>query len=515
MSDENFQTNFENEDSNSHNNNRNELNSQEALSLLPLPLTEHRESDSELLQSINTQTNNPIFIDNQANNSVPSRIVDTSNIVTTNNNLDSNFVDPNLIIASSYSRLSRTIGSFLGRTSSATSVEEMMQDESNILNLNETNTQASYLSSDSNSYSTSTSSSAYSLFSTEMKKVKSKFHPKTTKFSSLNSKLSSLNKKKRKANSNSAMRDKFAYLMSNCENYYKSMCVPMENSFNTQTSTNIIKSSLEQTSSLKKLKHDFNDEPQVDQDALELQEFTSQIERELKEFKDSAKSIRRNQEFHLCPLCSHCLFEPVTLVCGCTFCKKCLKELNCDMSSLQLKFSHQQLQQQQQKPQYRSAATCFDSSDSESNEEPTRGFLLKRKINRSNQTTRQLDNFRCFNCGKDHDHNSLNILKQNVLLTDTVEKFWNKNVEIRKLRNDIRNYICFCLENNMQDFDLDKFEYMFKDAYNQDPSNHLLLADLFLLNYFNDFNKDCIRYAEMACELRPDWAFVRKFYFEL
>jgi len=65
----------------------------------------------------------------------------------------------------------------------------------------------------------------------------------------------------------------------------------------------------------------------------------------------------------------------------------------------------------------------------------------------------------------------------------------------------------------MQEFDVTKFEYMLKDAYNQDPSNHLLLADLFLLNYFNDFNEDCIRYAKMACEIRPDWAFVRNIYF--
>ena len=495
MSDENFQTNFGNENPNSHHNTRSELlNSQEETpSTLPQPLTNYRETDSESLRSTNS-----------VGDLTSSRIEDTSYIITSNNNSDTNFINPS-IIGNSYSRLSRTIGSFLNRTGSTASIEEMIQDETSILNRNEAaHSFVADMSSNSNSFSTSTSSSAYSLFNDESKNLKSKFHSKTSKFNSLNSKLTNLKKQKRNANSNSVMRDKFAYLMSNCENYYKVMTLPMEDTFNTQATTSNIKSSLEQINSLKKLKHDCHDE--TDQDALELLEYTSQIENELQEFKESTNNMRRNQDFHLCPLCSHCLFEPVTLVCGCTFCKKCLKELNSDMSSLQAKVSHHQ----QKQPQHRPTSTWLDSSDSESNDEPFRGFLLKRKFNRSNHASSRLeaDNFRCYNCGKDHDHNSLNILRQNVLLTDTVDKFWSKNVEIRKLRNDIRNYICFCLESNMQEFDLDKFEYMLKDAYNQDPSNHLLLADLFLLNYFNDFNKDCIRYAKMACELRPDWIFV-------
>ena len=141
-----------------------------------------------------------------------------------------------------------------------------------------------------------------------------------------------------------------------------------------------------------------------------------------------------------------------------------------------------------------------------------RGFL-KRKLHRSSMTEDEdvrINWLKCYSCGKDHDHNSLSFLKQNILLTGVVGKFWPKSVESRMLRDDIRAYIRFCLEDSMQEFDLSTFEYMFKEAYNQDPSNHLLLADLFLLGYFNECSgAECLKYACMACDLQPDWPFVR------
>jgi hypothetical protein len=505
MSDQNFQTNFGNENSNSQNN-INFSSSQEINpSSLPQIFAGFLGPGSESLQSS--------IINDQEPDTVLTQFVDTSNIGT-NSDTDQHehFIDPDLpslTAVTSYTRLSRTIGSFLNRTSSASSVDEVVQEESSM------NIEAPYTNS-SNSFATSTSSSTYSLFNSEAKKArvscfrgihdpasKTKFHPKTSKFNSLNSMLTNLKKTKRNANSNPVMLERFALLMSNCENYYKVMNMPMEDIFNTRASTKDIKASLEKINSSKKLKHS---ELQTDENSLELLDLTSQIENELNEFKASSNSISINREFHLCSLCSHCLVEPVTLVCGCSFCKKCLKELNNDIvSSPKLKGSNQHHQ----------SASLFDSSDSESNEEFARGsLLLKRKYPMlNNHASKQVECFRCFSCGKEHDHNSLNFLKQNVLLTDTVDKFWSKNVEVRKLRNDIRNYVSFCLEDSMQEFDVTKFEYMLKDAYNQDPSNHLLLADLFLLNYFNDFNEDCIRYAKMACEIRPDWAFVRNFNF--
>merc|ERR1712127_209860 len=54
--------------------------------------------------------------------------------------------------------------------------------------------------------------------------------------------------------------------------------------------------------------------------------------------KEEKKINRQNTaEFFTCPLCCHCLIEPVTLVCGCSFCKNCLTEYNSMQTNANIK----------------------------------------------------------------------------------------------------------------------------------------------------------------------------------
>ena len=454
---------------------------------LPLTFTQYRDQDVSSVRSGNTLLND----DNEENTQNPLRIQDASYISTlsTSNSYLENASTgvSSSIHTDAYSRLSRTVRSFLNATSSANSLNGETLNDSNFMNSEST---------------MSASSSSYSLLSSEMqnkdaasykqKQTSSRlsFRPETKEFSILKAKLNHLKNAKTNPIENTVSLYKFAQLMSNHESYYAIMTTPMESNFSTFNSTSHIKTNLEQINSFKKKKHNSCDETEFDQNSDVIIQLTTQIDNELREFETCNFESIKKREFHLCRLCSHCLVEPITLVCGCTFCKKCLKELNNACYSSQQKIS------------------LFDLTDSDLS--VANVSVLKRKFNQCTKRS-QIDWYKCYSCGKEHDHNSLTHLKPNVLLSDLVDKFWMKNIENRKLRNDIRNYICFCLEHNMHDFDVSKFEYMLKDAYNQDPSNHLLLADLFLLTYFNESSDKCIRYAEMVCELRPEWAFVRIF----
>ena len=460
-------------------------------------------------ENANNNNNNNTSTNSARTSNFSSLQIDSLLVEDVRSTIASNHLAP-----TSFTRLSRTVRSFLNATSSITTIDQPQIEPNNISGSTSTNTssnQSNTLVVDSNeifgyesnssSRSSSTSSSMYSLFNNTISEKKfkintdnnnrSRFEPKSKLFNGLNAKLENLKKKKRNSNNNTSLLYKFANLMSNHENYYTIMTMPMEANFNTRANA---KANLDELSSFKKKK---NDDLKIDAEIIELMEITNQIDAELNEEtnKTLTSTTKRDYKraFHLCSLCSHCLVEPITLVCGCSFCKRCLKALedNYPRFKSETWYTDHQLQAY--------------STDSDSSELPNRP-VLKRKMNASNQE--RANWFRCYSCGKDHDHNLLSFLKPNVLLSNVIDKFWSKNVENRILRNDIRNYVCFCLEDSMQEFDLNKFEYMFKDAYNQDPSNHLLLADLFLLNYFNDFNEDCLKYAKMACNLQPEWAFV-------
>jgi len=48
---------------------------------------------------------------------------------------------------------------------------------------------------------------------------------------------------------------------------------------------------------------------------------------------------------------------------------------------------------------------------------------------------------------------------------------------------------------------------MFLHAYNLDKTNHLILADLFMIYYFSGFLDKALEYAKKTADLRPRWAF--------
>ncbi len=302
----------------------------------------------------------------------------------------------------------------------------------------------------------------------------------------------------------------------------------------------------------------------------------------LQEAIDHKKESSEQAEFHLCQLCSHALCEPITLVCGCTYCKSCLNEYNRmqkvinerKMRLIRLKSRKNKLSRvvQSDSPlsssSLSSSLSCDSSlsDDGEIDECGGGGSMLLNKSKRkrdspetslanlntmtsigshqmdqnlnddenaardsdSNRSMHNLigqdeeeeqtearvvsidekDELECYKCSKSHVQNTPDILKQNVLVSKLVEKFWTPNLDNRRLRNDIRKYIANLLRNNSS---LEQFEYMLEQAYKLDMSDHLLLVDLFMVNYFlnNDecMETKCALYADQVCELRPNWAF--------
>jgi hypothetical protein len=103
-----------------------------------------------------------------------------------------------------------------------------------------------------------------------------------------------------------------------------------------------------------------------------------------------------NNEFYKCGLCFHYLNDPVTLVCGCTFCKMCLDEYN--QSQFQI-------------------------------------AVLKQYSDPSKHL------YKCRNCAFSHNHNSSQNLNTNVFISKIIEKSFSAQVDARVLRNDIRKCV--------------------------------------------------------------------------
>lgn len=136
----------------------------------------------------------------------------------------------------------------------------------------------------------------------------------------------------------------------------------------------------------------------------------NKVEREVLK-NTSLKINKKSEEFYICSLCSHCFLEPVTLSCGCTYCKKCLTEYSYFISEHLFQNS--------------SFISCFNCS--------------KIKIN---------DNF----CGID------------VTILRLTKELWPESVEVKKLRNEIRNYIIFSSEITGV-FHFEKYEYLLNQIY--------------------------------------------------
>lgn len=172
-----------------------------------------------------------------------------------------------------------------------------------------------------------------------------------------------------------------------------------------------------------------------------------------------------DNQFYLCGLCCHCLVDPITLVCGCTYCRNCLKEFNSSIN----------------KTRFKNKSTGFMNKNFTKISQMSQTSSKRKHECKSNMLDGAPRYYECYNCSKQHDHNTCDHLKQNIMLTKLVDKFWILNVDIRRLRNDLRNYLCFCLETNPSEFDLNKFDILFKQAYKLGRFNHSFILKVLMV----------------------------------
>lgn len=205
----------------------------------------------------------------------------------------------------------------------------------------------------------------------------------------------------------------------------------------------------------------------------------------------------RSSEFFVCSICCHCLYEPITLVCGCSFCKSCLNEFN--LTSIKLSLiklakknaadSLNELDLLANSTNFDMKQTCSNSQsctegtsngkgDCQSDSEDSSESSNDDNSNNNSETKfkslscHNLGLFKCYNCSRVHENNTAEYLKANTNIASIVEKLFQSKIENRKLRNDIRRYICLNLENNNNNtsnktkhFDVNKYEKMFLFAY--------------------------------------------------
>jgi hypothetical protein len=174
--------------------------------------------------------------------------------------------------------------------------------------------------------------------------------------------------------------------------------------------------------------------------------------------------MERRREFHLCGLCGHCLVEPLTLVCGCTYCRACLLEHSVTVKCVAAAAAAQVNKKQQRKIQVsrlnlesyakfstkRKHSLSFTRTDN-SEDEQSLDERQSATINAAASSSEAMINVaelanKCFNCSRTHPQNSSELVKQNVIVSKLVDKFWWHNIEVRKLRNDVRRFICLALD---------------------------------------------------------------------
>jgi hypothetical protein len=225
---------------------------------------------------------------------------------------------------------------------------------------------------------------------------------------------------------------------------------------------------------------------------------------------DSGPTKLKSSEFIVCSLCCHCMYEPITLICGCSFCKSCLNEFNLTSIKLSLiKLAKQNAADSLNELDLFTSSnvemngkslpnsneissshgkTCqsddenssvgSSSEDNNHNTNSNNPNSNSRSSNTSNSNSefrdlscKSLGLFKCFNCSKVHECNTSEYLKTNTNIASIVDKLFQSKIEIRKLRNDIRRYIVINLENNntssnqTRHFDLNKYEKMLTYAY--------------------------------------------------
>lgn len=166
------------------------------------------------------------------------------------------------------------------------------------------------------------------------------------------------------------------------------------------------------------------------------------------------------KKFFICDLCSYILREPITLTCGCTYCKSCLDRYN-----------RTQLQH--------------------------RNYYLNKKRMHAEQALL----FKCKKCGQKNPKHTLTYLKTNNCLSDCIAKLFGNYLDLNMLRVDLRNYVC------LNKFEIEFVLLLFENAFKLDETNSLLLSDLFLIYYFNDAYEKCAEIVDKIIELVPTWPF--------
>lgn len=225
---------------------------------------------------------------------------------------------------------------------------------------------------------------------------------------------------------------KLKNIFSNYENYYATMLIPECDNFK-------LDAKIDTKFCCKRIRHSSNEEIKNESDWYESEEENIDkeyfdLEANLDENSNHVKSPMNRDEFHLCSLCCHCLCEPITLICGCSYCKNCLNEYNAALEKVK-------------------------------SESSTDSKLTGNKRKLSNDLNDKIELFKCYNCSFVHEKNSSEFLRPNFLLSKLVDKFWSKNVDSRNLRNDLRQYVCFLIDSDFENFNLGLMEKLFLKAY--------------------------------------------------
>ena len=494
-------------------------------------------SNPELNTDNNNNTNTAILEQSQQTTS------NQSTLTATNTSSEDN-ADQSILSNSNYSRLTRTVRSYLNATNSSISSEPSTATPTNpTIRPNQPST-LSQLENRYNNFSFSgspsplgSSNNSNSSSQLNLDKICSKadffnptfggplkFEPKSSLFYDLLRKSNQHLAESKLAQAKTNITDvkillKLANLYLAYENYYTAMFVPMNDNFklneanpnmndlnrthieNKDDASNYLEKFSSSDFSFKRIKRTSHDDLSFncDNELSFLIDSSNEIENFLNDLLESSSSNSKpankeessqnensndksckSNEFYLCSLCCHCLVEPVTLVCGCSFCKACFKEYTNKLMKYKYKkvanksaqckslFNYSNLIEGDKRKNRDDSDS--DLSDNESSKSSSTSSLnnnnnsaksFKRKFSCQNK----ISPFRCYNCNKEHDHNSTSFLKPNVLVCKLTDKYWHGNIEIRKLRNDIRNYVCYSMESNSELFDVDKFQFMFEEAY--------------------------------------------------
>jgi hypothetical protein len=144
------------------------------------------------------------------------------------------------------------------------------------------------------------------------------------------------------------------------------------------------------------------------------------------------QAVNQADEFFLCELCGHIVCEPMTLACGCTYCKSCLD-----------RFNQAQVQR--------------------------RNFTMNKKRMSTDPDHQPMTTlFKCKKCGLVNANNTSRFLKANKCFYSCIEKLFGKHVDLNLLRADLKAFVC------LNKFEIDIVLLLFENAFKLGKSCYLL-----------------------------------------